>query len=461
MVNPAWIIRAAAAVLSDEDTRKRLGWIVAAICSPLILTLALICSLLSGSAEHNNSAVLLCFHGGTIPDKTPAEYVAYIEDMRRSFTLLDDAIAAVNDMVEGDSSLDGIRVKAVFYAIFFGEDTPSRRAHRQFVDCFVTYEERTRTITDEDGTETEESYTVAIPVADIATVYGNLENTLHLEISVEQKSNADSIYSLVRYGIAGGSEGWIPGADVPFIGADGFCSPIGSGWERRVTSEFGNRVDPITGKRKGHGGMDLAVPTGTPIRAALGGTVTVSKYNAGGYGYYVMIDHGNGLATLYGHCAPSCWQKWDRRLRRETSSPCPAAPGAPPGRTSTSRRASTGNGRIQGHICRKAERKEMIMNMARYEQETIIGFNEEEKTAGIYTHNKVLRQKLEALARDRPEDCRLVKVSHSGRAVDYVIPKSWIRIVSPRIASEAQKEASRKASEKAVSARRKTPRGDN
>ena len=303
MVNPAWIIRAAAVVFADEDTRKRLGWIAAAICSPLILTLALICSLLSGSAEHNNSAVLLCFHGGSIPNKTPAEYVAYIEDMRRSFTLLDDAIAAVNDMVEGDSSLDGIRVKAVFYAIFFGEDTPSRRAHRQFVDCFVTYEERTRTVTDEDGTETEESYTVAIPVADIATVYGNLENTLHLEISVEQKSNADSIYSLVRYGIAGGSEGWIPGADVPFIGADGFCSPIGSGWERRVTSEFGNRVDPITGKRKGHGGMDLAVPTGTPIRAALGGTVTVSKYNAGGYGYYVMIDHGNGLATLYGHCS--------------------------------------------------------------------------------------------------------------------------------------------------------------
>ena len=299
----AALAKIAAAALSDEDTRKRFGWIVAAICSPLILTLALICSLLSGSAEHNNSAVLLCFNGGNIPGKTPAEYVAYIEDMRRSFTLLDDAIAAVNDMVEGDSSLDGIRVKAVFYAIFFGEDTPSRRAHRQYVDCFVTYEKRTRTVTDEDGTETEESYTVAIPVMDMVEVYSNIENTLHLEISAEQKSNADSVYNLVRYGVAGGSENWIPGADVPFIGADGFCSPIGSGWERRVTSEFGNRVDPITGKRKGHGGMDLAVPTGTPIRAALGGTVLVSKYNAGGYGYYVMIDHGNGLATLYGHCS--------------------------------------------------------------------------------------------------------------------------------------------------------------
>ena len=101
------------------------------------------------------------------------------------------------------------------------------------------------------------------------------------------------------------------------------------------------------------------------------------------------------------------------------------------------------------------------MKLSLYEQETIISFNEEEKTAGIYTHNKILRQKLAALARDRPEDCRLVKVSHSGRAVDYTIPKSWIKIVPPRTASEAQKEASRKAIEKAVSARQKTPRGDN
>lgn len=246
----AALAKLAAAALSDEDTRKRLGWIVAAICSPLILTLALICSLLSGSAEHNNSAVLLCFHGGTIPDKTPAEYVAYIEDMRRSFTLLDDAVAAVNGMTENGDSLDGIRVKAVFYALYFGEDTPSRRAHRQFADCFVTYEERTRTVTDEDGTETEESYTVAIPVMDMVEVYSNIENTLHLEISAEQKSNADSVYNLVRYGVAGGSEGWIPGAVVPFIGADGFCSPIGSGWERRVTSEFGNRIDPIIRQKR-------------------------------------------------------------------------------------------------------------------------------------------------------------------------------------------------------------------
>ena len=89
------------------------------------------------------------------------------------------------------------------------------------------------------------------------------------------------------------------------------------------------------------------------------------------------------------------------------------------------------------------------MNMARYEQETIVTFNEEEKTAVIYTHNKVLRQKLEALARDRPEDCRLVKVSRSGRAVDYTIPKLWIRIAPNRVLSDAEKIQRRNAIKKA------------
>ena len=299
----AALAKIAAAVLEDDETRKKLGWIVAALLAPIILLTAFFCSLLSGSVDHNNSAVLLCFRGGDIPKKTPAAYVEYIEDMRRSFTLLDSAIAAINGMTEGGDSLDDIRVKAVFYALYFGEDTPSRRAHRQFVDCFVTYEERTRTVIAEDGTENEESYTVAVPIEELSAIYRNIGSALGITITDEQKSNADRIYRLIRYGITSGSESWIPGADVPFIGADGFCSPIGSGWESRVTSEFGNRTDPFTGKRKGHTGIDMVIPTGTPIRAALDGKVTISKYNAGGYGYYVMIDHGNGLATLYGHCS--------------------------------------------------------------------------------------------------------------------------------------------------------------
>ena len=101
------------------------------------------------------------------------------------------------------------------------------------------------------------------------------------------------------------------------------------------------------------------------------------------------------------------------------------------------------------------------MNLSLYEQESILCFNEEEKTAHVYTHNKTLRRKLEKLARERPEDCRLIRLSRDGRAADYLIPKAWIKLTPPRSASEAQKKASRKAAEKTVSARRKTPHGDN
>ena len=298
----AALAKAAAAVLSDEQARKKLGWGLAAIFSPIILTVAFFCSLLSGSVDHNYSVVNLCFAGGEIPAETPAEYTDHIEEMRQSFALLDNIMGEINEMTVDENGLDENKVKAVFYALYFGESAPGGRAHRQFVDCFISYEERTRTIENEDGTETEEIYTVAIPITDIAAVYRNLETALQMTVTEEQEANADSVYSLVRYGAATGSNGWVPGADTAFIGTDGFCSPIGAHWENYVSSEFGIRTDPFTKKQKGHSGMDLAVPTGTPVRAALGGTVTAATYNVGGYGYYVVIDHGDALSTLYGHC---------------------------------------------------------------------------------------------------------------------------------------------------------------
>ena len=59
-----------------------MGWVLAAVLSPLILLLAFFCALLSGGAEHDRTVADLCFHGGAIPEGTPAEYRAYIEGMR-------------------------------------------------------------------------------------------------------------------------------------------------------------------------------------------------------------------------------------------------------------------------------------------------------------------------------------------------------------------------------------------
>lgn len=84
----------------------------------------------------------------------------------------------------------------------------------------------------------------------------------------------------------------------PVAGTGVFINPC-PGYTR-VTSEFEGRINPITGKQEIHGGLDLAAPEGTPIHAAAAGTVITSGWH-NSYGNYVMIDHGAGMVTLYGH----------------------------------------------------------------------------------------------------------------------------------------------------------------
>ena len=70
-----------------------------------------------------------------------------------------------------------------------------------------------------------------------------------------------------------------------------------------ITSPYGTRVHPITGKVRRHAGVDIGASYGTNIYAANSGTVIVAGWNSGGYGNYVVIDHGGGYTTLYGHCS--------------------------------------------------------------------------------------------------------------------------------------------------------------
>ena len=72
--------------------------------------------------------------------------------------------------------------------------------------------------------------------------------------------------------------------------------------EGRTSSGFGTRRDPFTGRPARHEGLDFPAPPGTPILASAGGRV-VTAGASGAYGNAVVIDHGNGLATLYGHAS--------------------------------------------------------------------------------------------------------------------------------------------------------------
>jgi murein DD-endopeptidase MepM/ murein hydrolase activator NlpD len=67
-----------------------------------------------------------------------------------------------------------------------------------------------------------------------------------------------------------------------------------------ITSPFGWRSSPFNGSPDFHPGLDIAAPTGTTVTAAAGGTVIMAQWY-GGYGNYVLIDHGGGYSTGYGH----------------------------------------------------------------------------------------------------------------------------------------------------------------
>ncbi|QZY57569.1 M23 family metallopeptidase [Crassaminicella profunda] len=71
---------------------------------------------------------------------------------------------------------------------------------------------------------------------------------------------------------------------------------------KKITSTFGKKVHPKFNKVKMHTGIDIAAPQGKVIVAATDGTV-IKAGDLGGYGNAIIIDHGNGLATMYGHCS--------------------------------------------------------------------------------------------------------------------------------------------------------------
>ena len=203
------IVKAAAALLTSEKGRKGVGFLLVAIFAPVILIAAILCSTTSGGADHNNSAVEASFYGVTYSEDVPAEFQTHITDMQTAFALLDSAVAEANATMTDGNRLDPIQVKAIFYALCFGESAPSQRAADRFVDCFFITEQRTRTVTVEleDGSviEQEEPYTATVPLS-LAAAYENLAAKFSRTITDEDKENAAHIYTMIA-GNANGSDG--------------------------------------------------------------------------------------------------------------------------------------------------------------------------------------------------------------------------------------------------------------
>ena len=192
------IVKASLAAATDKQVRTAILSVGAAVLMPFIFIIAVILCALSGAANHNTAAVRQTFHGGYVSAQMPTEYRSYIGQMQSSFRELDGIISEINSMAEG-GTVDAYRVKAIFYSLFFGADQAGAGSYHTFVDCFVDYEERE----DDEGNP----YTVAIPISNLETVYANLSATLGREITLENKSNAQRIYTLAQ----SGENGLVPG----------------------------------------------------------------------------------------------------------------------------------------------------------------------------------------------------------------------------------------------------------
>ncbi|MBL7748615.1 MAG: M23 family metallopeptidase [Chitinophagaceae bacterium] len=77
--------------------------------------------------------------------------------------------------------------------------------------------------------------------------------------------------------------------------------PVSNKDLNRIASGFGYRIDPVYKTTKFHAGLDFSAPQGTPIYATADGTVTTAGSTGNGYGNHVIINHGYGYETLYGH----------------------------------------------------------------------------------------------------------------------------------------------------------------
>lgn len=77
--------------------------------------------------------------------------------------------------------------------------------------------------------------------------------------------------------------------------------PVSNKELNRIASGFGSRIDPVYKVSKFHAGLDFAAPVGTPIYATADGRVKSASRDEGGFGNHVIINHGYGYETLYGH----------------------------------------------------------------------------------------------------------------------------------------------------------------
>ena len=243
----AMIAKAAIAVGTNKKVWTGIASVLAGICVPFILAIMCVLSLGSAAADHNREAVRLTFHGGNIPITMPDDYREYIQRMQQSFTQLDMVMYEIDRVAEGTVQ-DRDLVKAVFYSLYFGGDwlQLEESDYQRFAESFVNFEEHIRNVTDENGTESEETYRVSIAITDKVELFERIKTHYGVAVTYEQQSNAVNVWHLAKYDTTAPMEG---------DSFDGWSNWMGGGaiiYYDLPASEVGDKVVELALSRLGH-----------------------------------------------------------------------------------------------------------------------------------------------------------------------------------------------------------------
>lgn len=197
-------------------------------------------------------------------------YVQIDSVPKYEFTFLKRAIPTNDDEIFNNIISTGVVYYNYFALELDGED-------KYFVPTYAEAENIVNTLEDKESNNLD-NIKISEKYSSTPVEYTSSEDCV--EGLYEEKTIDESI----AYGNVNGST-YIPSLNLSFI------EPV----QGIITSRFGIRT------RDNHKGLDIANSTGTPIMAAASGTVTYAQYNTGGYGNLVIISHGNGVETYYGH----------------------------------------------------------------------------------------------------------------------------------------------------------------
>jgi murein DD-endopeptidase MepM/ murein hydrolase activator NlpD len=186
-------------------------------------------------------------------------------DLREELQLLDQRVASINQQMAAIEKRDN----EVYRSIFEAQPIPDSLRTLQM--------EKAEEIAKVEG----------LPEAKLISSIDTTIRKLRSRIEVQKKSY-DQLIGLINN-------------KEQLLAATPAIQPVSNKDLNRIASGFGYRIDPVYKTIKLHAGLDFAAPQGTPIYATADGAIKVAGFSDGGYGNHVVINHGYGYETVYGH----------------------------------------------------------------------------------------------------------------------------------------------------------------